>query len=188
VSDFTLRLDLRGKDEESVERGDNVTLGWHLAELIDVYDDAKSNTVLKFKVLAGECEGLVSNYWLPDPDCVEEDKRKRAEHRVMLIAKRLGLLEPADYGQAEIEKSWLDALHTQVFLHVTKAKDSSFVGIAYDGIFPLDHDKLPKEFPEGLRQYCRPKADVVAVGPAQGPKDQPAATAAAPAEDEFADL
>jgi hypothetical protein len=181
-------LDLRNKDEESVERSDSVTPGWHLAELIDIFDDAnKPNTVFRFKVLAGECEGLIVRYWLPDPDCVDEDKRKRAENRAALIAKRLGLLDAADYGQAEVEKSWLDALHTQVFLHVTKAKDSNFVGISYDGVFPLDYDKLPKEFPEGLKQYCRPKGAVAAGGTGQGRKDRPAAIAA-PAEDEFADL
>jgi hypothetical protein len=190
MSGFAIRLNLSGQDKESLERGDNVYPGWYLAELKDVFEDQnKPNTVFRFAVVGGAMDGFTVSYWLPSPDSVEDNKRARAGRRVALVAKRLGLLNDADYGQPSVEKSWLDALHTQVFLHVTKAKDG-FVGIAYDGIYPLDDDKLPKEFPKELEQHRRAKVGAAAGGPGPGQGNGPPAmpNAEAEEEDEFAGL
>lgn len=204
---FDFTLDLGNDNVKNVDAGDRLPAGWYLAVVDDVVEDPKKpNMIFRFKVQApADFADRTVSYWLPDPTAIDgEGDRKKAENRVKMFARRIGLINDHDLGKDGVAKSWLDTIGTQVFLFCEKSKDSDFVGVAYAGVYPLDYGRIEgqafaKSFPASLEQYRTFKGTPAAHGGAGGtngatghaaaaPIAHAAANASAPAVDPYAGL
>lgn len=151
-----LDLDL-SNDKPADWENTEVGPGWYKAVLADVVqNDEKYRFELVFTINHGGCANQKQTYFLSFPS--HADNPDKAIQRVKMIAARLGLLTADDAGKAKT-LNFLDAMGQEVFLQVetSPGKDGKkdFTGIAYSGIFPLNHplDKLPKSFPDALKQF-----------------------------------
>lgn len=203
-----IRLNLSGDSAETVDRGGQLAPGWCLAELEDVHeDDDKHQVVFKFKIVDGagvNNPGMTTSYWLPDPEAAEDAKLKKAVERAKMVALRLGAISEGDFGQEEVEPDWFGAMGKQFFVQIAEpAKDQTFVGIAYSGIYPLDYwgtkeapakdpksgkeKQLPRNFPVDLGKYRQAagggtvNANGSAAGGAAAPQAPAAPTSQVPA-------
>lgn len=86
---------------------------------------------------------------LSDPDALEGDAVNTATKKIKVHASRLGLLKPEHFGQ-QADLDFADAIGASVVLHVVPNEYTNNGGelvkasqLAFDGIYPRDHDKIP---------------------------------------------
>lgn len=178
-------FDLTTTTADEVERGGTLPPGWYLACVSDLEEDGLTHALkFTFTVAAGPYRGafVTDTLWHP-ANATDEKKRKITQNRRVLFASRLGLLAASDFGKAGVRVKWTDAIGKRVWLSVDNreydkrdqhGRPTGQKGVAsnlkFDGIYPVDSDKVPADIRNG-----------------QGAAGWPAA-AAAPARRDFADL
>jgi hypothetical protein len=203
---LNLELDLtETKTREQAEAGDQVPVGWYLADLDDCNEDSSNNGQFVFEFVArgGLYDGKKLFYRFMDPREIEDEKKKRtATNRVQMLASRLGLIREDQFGQPGVTIDFDKAIGRRVVVHVKEQvfdqRDESgnktgdkrhFTGIDYSGVYPVDHPKIPKEVRESLKlgpARAEDKATTAGNGSSNGTPPSP--TAAPQTADAFADL
>src|SRR5262249_59305060 len=116
------------------------------------YDDTKSGaTVFEYKVLEGKYRGAKIFDRINDPTLATKDNAAdMILRRVKLLGSRLGLLK-ADACGHQKELDFEDAIGQKVVVHVERRKyqdaqgnDKEITSVKFDGIYPLDHEKIPE--------------------------------------------
>ena len=149
--DYEVELDLTGTDEDQIEQGGRTPPGWYLCRLKEVYPDADLDCLkLVYEVTAGSYRGSLIRDSLWDPAASDTpDKEKSARQRMNLIAHRLGLWGKGDGGTRK-GVNFAQAVGAEVAVNTQKRKDSDYANVTFDGVYPLDHHKLPDEVRKDL--------------------------------------
>jgi hypothetical protein len=149
---FQAELDLSEQQSmEQVENMDRVPVGWYRAQCVDHYEDAKAEDggqyVLEFDIQGGLYAGKKLFYRFKDPAIVDDEKgKKTARSRVSMLAARFGLITQDQLGKPGVPIDFDKSIGREVVLQVTEQKTQNggtFIGLAYAGIYPLDHEKIP---------------------------------------------
>jgi hypothetical protein len=145
-------VDLTQDTPDTLDRGRDVEPGWYRCDLNDVYDDAKSGaTVFEYKVLEGKYKGAKIFDRISDPALATNDNAAgMIMRRVKLLGSRLGLLGADACGQQK-ELDFVDAIGQTVVVHVERRKyqdqqghDKEITSVKFDGVYALDHERLPE--------------------------------------------
>ena len=157
-------------DEQKVEAGGKLPPGWYLAVVDDIFPDP-ANPCLKviYKITHGPYAGKQPTDTIWDPAASDTpDKAKSAKARMNLVGGRIGARDEGTtrfnwlrcIGNAVVlemahkQKRWCNKCDTerdekgiqkcpQCGEKLSWKDDpSSFVNVAYDGVYPLDHEKL----------------------------------------------
>lgn len=214
---LTMELDLTGQESrEQMEAGDRIAVGWYRGVVDDHLDDRNNDGqyMLVCRVegagydpaakrpIAG-FDGKKTKYFFSDPRTVDADKQKKALDRVQMLASRLNLVRDDQLGKPGVAIDFDQAVGTaivfQIEVNTWDEKDElgQVVGkksthrIAYAGIYPPDHEKIPADVREALKlPPARTKGS--AGGPSNGTSaggSTPTAPASQPAKpDPFANL
>jgi hypothetical protein len=211
-------IDLAGDKVENLDRGRNADPGWYRAVLEDAYDDAKSGrTVLEWSVMApGTWKGQKLFDRVSDPSTASSDSAAAITlRRIKLLGKRLGLIRP-EHENHQIDLDFLDAIGGEFVVEYVHRRYQDEGGnwqtsaeVAFDGVYPLDHPKIPENVRKALElpparaeagiapppQAERPagrgkgRADAAANGkPPLSPAGQAASQATPPAAVDVSDL
>jgi hypothetical protein len=145
-------VDLTQDTADSIDRGRDVAPGWYKCALDNVYDDTKTGaTVFEYKVLEGKYRGAKVFDRISDPTwATNENATAMIMRRVKLLGNRLGLLKADAYGQQK-ELDFMDAIGQTVVVQVEHRKyvdaqgnDKEIDSVKFDGVYPLDHEKIPE--------------------------------------------
>lgn len=199
---MTIELDLSGfKTEDEIESAGRLSPGWYRAQVHDHYENSQKpgQCVLVFQIQEGDHAGFKSDYRFEDPSYeTDPAKQKRAMQRVMMLASRLGLINKQQVGKAGVSIDFDAAIGKDMVIQVTSrnSKDQFgnpviYVNIAYEGVFPPDHPKIPADVRTALG-LPPARAGAADAAPAAGNAVRNGAAAAArPAArvaDDFSDL
>lgn len=174
---------------ESMDSGGKLSTGWYRTKLTDHYEDntKPGQYVFEFTVDAGPFRGEKAWYRFDDPDTVEEeDKRKTAEKRIKMLGCRFGQIKPGDEGRSDVNLDFGAALDREFVIQIeewkqtdpsTKEVTKRGTQIAWAGIYPLDHEKIPDNVRAELKlPPARAKGSDAAAGTtAAAPAPPPAA-------------
>lgn len=163
-------LGLENVDERQLESAGKLPEGWYMARLADAYPDSENPALkLEFEITAGAYAGRKIHDSLWDPQSrTEADDAKRDQQRLLLITGRLGartegtgkvnlllaIGKPFVLQLAKKKHAWCSRCKEKPVGKGLrkcptcgerldyKTDEDSFANIAYDGVFPPDHDKL----------------------------------------------
>lgn len=157
---MAFKLNLSGaKSVEDLDRESHVEPGWYRAKVEDATQNDKTGAeVIVCQVMGGRFDGCKADIQLQDPEQVTDVKKaERAISRIQVIATRLGLVSKEMLGNDDVDINFNDAIGKEVVIECEAreyTKDngtkSSFTGIAYTGIYPLDHEKIPDQVRKDL--------------------------------------
>jgi len=168
-------------DEKDLENRGRMPSGYYKAECTDCYPDQKDGKGVKvvYKITAGVFEGREITDTVYDPENSEDDdKRKSALQRMLIIFKRLGCR-----NDSSNKVNLRAAIGKQVVLHMSKKREAycracdyvkpkgdksrkcptcggdftwaeveeSYCNIEFDGVYPFDHPKIPANVRESLK-------------------------------------
>src|SRR5262249_21894760 len=145
-------VDLTEDTPDTLDRGRDVEPGWYKCDLDDVYDDSKSGaTIFEYKVLEGKYKGAKIFDRINDPSLATKDNAAdMIMRRVKLLGSRLGLLKAHACGHQQ-GLDFVDAIGQTVVVYVEHRKyqdhqgnDKEINSVKFDGIYPLDHEKIPE--------------------------------------------
>lgn len=161
----TRRYEVDWTDDE-VERGGNPPPGWYTARVVDV-DENYTNDSIKvcYEILAPEefnGRKVYDTLWSPD-GADDEDKAKKATHRQLMIAKRLGVLPPEDQrkgGAFEVE--WAETLGHEAYLRLSER--DNFLQVEYAGVYSMDDPRVPESVRNGQQTALSVKPLVIKNG------------------------
>lgn len=164
-------------DERKTEAGGKMPPGWYLAKVFDIFPDSANDcTKLEYEITAGPYAGKKVSDTLWDPNSSEdEDGRNKAIQRLKMVAMRIGAIAdgetkvrfPKAVGNPVIlqlvreQKRKCESCDIPPPKRVRKCPSCSgkisyvdvpdgFVNPKYDGVYPLDHDKVPDEVRQQL--------------------------------------
>ncbi|MDE2102276.1 MAG: hypothetical protein KGL39_33835 [Patescibacteria group bacterium] len=175
--DLEIELD-EALDAQKTEAGGKIPAGWYLAKVFDIFPDSANDCVkLEYEITHGPYAGKKVNDTLWDPNASDDqEKAKKSRQRLQLVALRVGAI--AD-GETKIR--FTNAIGNPVVLHLVQQQErkcdscdedppksvrkcpscggkivwrdvpNGFVNPAYDGVYPLDHEKLTDEVRKQLR-------------------------------------
>jgi hypothetical protein len=157
MSKFT--IDLTDEKVANLDRGRNADPGWYRAVLEDVYDDSKSGkTVLEGSVTApASWKGQKLFDRVSDPSAATSDNAAAMMlRRIKLLAKRLGLIRP-EHENHQIDLDFMDAIGGELVVEYVHRRYRDEGGnwqtsaeVAFDGVYPLDHPKIPENARKAL--------------------------------------
>lgn len=139
---------------EALDSGGKLGKGWYLTKLTDHYEDSTKagEYVFEFTVAAGPFLGEKAWYRFDDPDTVEEKHQKTAEKRINMLGCRFGQIKSGDEGKSDVNLDFGAAIDREFVIQVeewtktdpvTKEVLKRGTQIAWAGIYPLDHEKIP---------------------------------------------
>lgn len=141
------RVDLSQETANTIEAGSTCPAGFHRAVVDDTFmEDSSGDQIFEFHVVSGSGRGSVVRERLFNPDnSGDEKQQKRSLTRVKLFANRLGLVKSEDFGKPDVELDFLQAIGKEVVIEaIHKPGDKGvFVNTQWDGIYPLDSEKIP---------------------------------------------
>lgn len=140
---LTEDLDLSGDDFEKMDQEIKVSPGWHPAYYTGAHFDDKGNLKLDFEIAAPDREeGRRTKLTLWGSNKEFNHAHKKA------IAKRLGLVKQSDAGRTA-SINWNATVGNLFVIHVVVNKgkdgDQDFREVKSYGVYPPDHEKVPKE-------------------------------------------
>lgn len=203
---FQADLDLSEQQTvEQVENMDRVPAGWYRATCDDHFEDTKGEGgeyVLEFSVQAGAYAGKKLFYRFRDPASItgdskkgktEAERQKIAKARIGMLAARFGLVSPDQLGKPGARIDFDKTVGREMVLQVTDQPTEgggTFTGVAYAGVFPLDHEKIPDKVRKELSlPPARAKSTTPGVTAAPGTNGTgPGGVTTPPKKDDFADI
>lgn len=148
--------------------------GYHRATLESAGEDEDGNVKLLFAVTSAKGKGAKQTEKLSNPILLDGDRAMNAGKKAKLVATRLGLVSAEMMGKSGLIH-WDGAQGKEFVIKVEtrtmpKKADGSgggeFTGLAYSGIFPLDHADIPAAVrtelglpPAKLKAGATPAAD-----------------------------
>jgi hypothetical protein len=146
------------QNEDQMEAGDRLPVGWYKATLTDFYDDhnKEGSSVFEWTVDGGVFDGQKTWDRCTDPASLDDPaKQKTALKRIKLLANRLGLVKKEDFGKPGVHVNFADAINAAMVLEVQEwsNKDNPSkkgTSIAFDGVYPPDHEKIPADVRQRL--------------------------------------
>lgn len=183
-------LDFSSDDDlDKIDRGNSVEPGWYRAVLTDTSEDKNGNQSMEWTVKGGASDGSKVFDTLVNPSNPETEKgQKFCAQRAKLYASRLGLLKGEELGQSSVELDWMQAIGGEYVLNLALDSYSDQQGNKrekvkpkFDGVFPLDHEKIPDAVRKALSlPPARKKGGAPPTAGNTTPAAPPAASQAAP--------
>lgn len=144
-------------DLEKIDRGNSLEPGWVRAVVTDTSEDKNGGQSFEWTVKGGASDGAKFFDTLFNPsNSASEKGAKFCAQRAKLVASRLGLLKGDELGKA-VELDWMQAIGNEYVVKLvadnykdTKGNDRESIKPAFDGIFALDHEKIPDAIRKAL--------------------------------------
>lgn len=134
-----------------LDHGGRAPDGFHRVKLESVGEDEDGNKKLVFAITSAKGKGAKVTEKLSNPVLLDGDRAAGANKKAKFVATRLGLVSPEMMGKSGLIQ-WDKAEGREYVVKVeTRAMQKKadgtgggeFTGLAYSGIFPLDHPDIP---------------------------------------------
>lgn len=169
------------KTLDELDHGGRAPDGYHRAKLVSLTDDEDGNKRLTFEVVSAKAKGAKQTEKLSNPILLDGDKAPKAAARNKTIATRLGLVTADMIGRKDALIRWDSAVGREYVIKVETRKmpvradgggGGEFTGLAYAGIFPLDHPDIPAAVRVELQlPAAKPKHQAASAAPAASAVD-----------------